>query len=82
MKIAFISSLLAFVPLAGCSSLLITKYQNASSGLIGCHPDEITIEDYDIWRPSIWSATCENRKYYCSEANEIINCKEAVKDPE
>lgn len=71
-----ISCILVFVLLTSCSSVYIANAQNESSGLIGCHPKEITIEKNDF-AGQTWTATCKNTKFYCSKIKELVNCKEA-----
>lgn len=65
------------VSLSSCSSVYIANTQNDSSGLIGCHPKEITIEKTDF-SGQTWTATCKNVKFYCSKNKELVNCKEAI----
>lgn len=62
--------------LTGCSSAYMSMAQNESSGLVGCHPKEITIEKNDF-SGQTWTATCKNTKFYCSKTNSLVNCKEA-----
>lgn len=71
-----ITSLLFLLSLTGCSSVYIANTQNVSSGLIGCHPKEITIEANDF-SGQTWTATCKNTKFYCSKTDKLVNCKEA-----
>jgi hypothetical protein len=76
MNKTYIGSILLFVSLTSCSSVYIKYSQNKSSGLVGCHPKEITIEENDVVGGT-WTAICKNIKFYCSESNELVNCKEA-----
>lgn len=74
-KCAFVCAI-GFVSLTSCSSVYIANAQNESSGLIGCHPKEITIEKNDF-AGQTWTATCKNTKFYCSKTKDLVNCKEA-----
>lgn len=60
---------------SGCSSLYIQDAQMKSSGLVGCHPDEIKIEKHDF-SGLTWTATCSNKQFFCNDINDTINCKE------
>lgn len=71
-----ISCTFIFVSITSCSSVYVEKVQNESSGLIGCHPKEITIEKNDF-SGHTWTATCKNTKFYCSTSKDLVNCKEA-----
>jgi len=55
-----------FIFLAGCS--WTSWYQSASSGRVGCAPDEIEISNSrsDNWGNSSWTATCKGKRYFCS----------------
>lgn len=77
MKKAIICLVLGVAALTSCSSLYVASAQNESSGLIGCHPKDITIESHDFTGQT-WTATCKNTKFYCSTVNEVVNCKEAL----
>ncbi|HPD57722.1 MAG TPA: hypothetical protein PKW17_10820 [Smithellaceae bacterium] len=52
--------------LAGCS--WTRWYQNATSGRIGCAPQDIQIynEQGDGWGNYTWTAVCEGKRYFCS----------------
>lgn len=76
MKKFGISLLLCLTTLTGCSSTYIALRQDESSGLIGCHPKDITIEKHDF-AGQTWTATCKDTKFYCGEKDKLVNCKEA-----
>ena len=59
--------------ISGCAETYKRTTQLESSGLIGCHPDEITIEKTDF-SGLAWTASCKNTKFYCSKTKEIISC--------
>jgi len=62
----------ALAVLSGCAA----EMARVSAGHIGCHPDDITIEDV---RPGIhtasWIAKCKGKAYICSGSNERNSCK-------
>ena len=76
MNKIFIGCMIFFASLTSCSSVYIANSQNESSGLVGCHPKDITIEKNDF-SGQTWTATCKNIKFYCSKSKDLVNCKEA-----
>jgi len=78
-KIIYIIFLIAF--LFGCTSPRISR--NLSSGVIGCRPDDITIENETataIGSMHNWEAICNGKRYICSyQPTTGCNCKELVK---
>ncbi len=58
-----------------------------TSGAIGCRPSEVRIAEHravlrevstnDIDEVDTWSATCRNRKFYCTGAR-ITQCREEL----
>jgi len=63
--------------ISGCAT---SKWQEQSSGLIGCPPKDIKIEKLSS---SSFKATCRNHIFYCSEhpsgEGTKIKCKEEIK---
>lgn len=66
------SFLLLTVFLSGCSSLTENR-KNASSGWVGCPPNEVSIYDE---KANTWTAKCKDKVFYCSAVGGL-NCKEA-----
>jgi hypothetical protein len=61
--------------LCGCAADL----QNASSGKIGCAPQQITIENDEVgWASRTWTAACNGKQYFCSAAGKDISCTAAA----
>lgn len=67
--------------IAGCTNARISA--NLTSGVIGCSPEDITIEkETGEWITGLhaWEAVCNGKRYVCSYQNTTgINCKEKVK---
>lgn len=62
----FCASLSAML-LAGCGGP--TRYQFASSGLVGCAPKDVIVTDLDsnvLTNSRSWNAACNGTSYYCS----------------
>lgn len=61
--------------LAGCASL-----PRVTSGQIGCPESEIQVSDQQTgWNTTTWTATCRNKKFYCSSVggeSTQVSCKE------
>lgn len=76
MKTRILVSILLATLMTACS-LYVTQIQNESSGLIGCPPNEIDIEETDI-AGHTWTATCKGITFYCSRSNELVNCGKAL----
>lgn len=56
----------------GCS----TSYEKISSGAIGCAPRDITVYGVDSSHEGTsWVAVCNNRVYYCFQADEDMGGK-------
>ena len=72
-KIVLAISYLTLLIVSGCSSVEVERKQNASSGLLGCSPQEITIKDL---KRASWTAICKEKKYYCSYAGASAKCSE------
>ena len=54
--------------------------QALSSGRVGCPPETIIVENDSGFfggSPRTWSATCANKKHYCSAMGNSISCKPA-----
>jgi len=68
------------VTIGGCTSPRISR--NLSSGVIGCRPDDITIENETataIGSMHNWEAICNGKRYICSyQPTTGVNCKEMV----
>lgn len=70
------------VSVSGCS----VDYARASmtSGLIGCSPSDLRIEEGEIgWQTDTWTASCGGKKFYCTylssySLNNNVQCKEAI----
>lgn len=63
------ASLIALFGLAGLAVGCGASLKNATSGQIGCPPDEITISDRKAnFNSSTWTATCRGETFYCSSA--------------
>lgn len=64
MRIVFLLAI--SVMLIGCS----TRYEHITSGAIGCAPNQITIYAVDSSHEGTsWTAVCQNRVYYCFQAD-------------
>jgi len=65
---------------SGCAAST-SSLKSAASGEIGCHPNEISISDYELnVYTSSWTATCNGKRYYCSGSDTLkdrANCREA-----
>ncbi len=60
--------LCSVVLLAGCVNFSTKEAAVASSGVVPCPPDEITITDfvgYGWYNAATWTAICKGEKYYC-----------------
>ena len=70
-------ALLLAATLAGCAGMPNADQvrQEASSGLIGCPPEEIAISDH---QRLTWTATCRGRVFYCT-AGDGTSCKEQIR---
>lgn len=57
------------------------QLMNLSSGYIGCPADKIAITDYKRTSKveSSWTATCNNKKFYCAISGYASSCKEELK---
>ncbi len=56
-----------------CASTL----RSASSGEIGCPPEEVQVHDMKRgWASATWTATCRGRTFYCSGGGKDISCHE------
>ena len=66
--------ILATIFSVGCTTISQER-QIASSGQIGCAPNEIQITDNQQYT---WISTCKQKKFYCTVAPEL-SCKEALK---
>jgi len=77
MRLLFLS-IVAPLVFSGCVSL-----RSLSSGEIGCPESGITITDDSgaFGNHRTWSATCENRSFYCSAAGSRWSCREKVTPP-
>jgi hypothetical protein len=74
-----------------CLGILVTTgcsdYARASmtSGLVGCSPAELRIEDSEIgWQTDTWTANCNGKRFYCTYLSSYsldnnVQCKEALK---
>jgi hypothetical protein len=54
------------------------QYQQVTSGLIGCRPEEITIANEDPGSIGSWEATCRGRLFYCSNVRTSMSCTPAL----
>ncbi len=78
MKKLFII-ILCFSLLIGCNTT--AYYQRASSGKIGCLPDDIEISNL---KKDTWMATCKGKKFICSYAETgqyqaVLSCTPEIK---
>lgn len=77
MKKALIC-LMACLMIAGCTST--RNYANLSAPVIGCHPDEIDIEQgtlIPIGGKHNWEAACKGKRYVCSyDSTAGVQCAE------
>ena len=64
----------------GCSNA--QRYARLSSGIVGCHPDEIEIEHetlIPIGGVRNWEAVCKGKRYICAYKPATgVNCVEMV----
>ena len=69
--------LAAALLLGGCFTPTAQQYAKATSGLIGCPSNEITISDQEASMKSgtmEWRAECRGRKFLCSGAGKQYSC--------
>lgn len=67
----WIALFVASLPLFGCASSLAS----VSAGHIGCAPSEVEISDEEIgFSSTSWTATCGERVYTCSGAQNQVAC--------
>lgn len=65
MKTTITMILLAMI--AGCATAGTSYYKSASSGLVGCAPDDVDVTNITSgFQTQNWNATCKGNKYYCS----------------
>jgi hypothetical protein len=53
------------------------QLRSASSGHVGCAPDEIAIENYNLGvSTSSWTALCKGKSFYCSGSDTLkgVSC--------
>lgn len=53
------------------------QLRSVSSGHVGCAPDDITIENYNLGvSTSSWTAQCKGKAYYCSGSDMLkgVSC--------
>lgn len=66
--------------LAGCGA---SALRSASSGEVGCSPQEIEIaDDEGGWGTRTWTATCHGKRFFCSavaggSGGSTVACKAA-----
>ena len=72
-------SLISLVISTGCKAGLTKRIQAASSGVVGCAPADITVEDANRQVMAgilTWTALCDDRTFYCSAINQYeIRCE-------
>jgi hypothetical protein len=62
----------------GCFTPTAQQYRAATSGLIGCPSDEITISDEKASMKSNtmeWRAECRGQKFFCSGTGKQYSCR-------
>lgn len=72
-----IYSLILLVIVTGCSAHLTQVRREVSSGIIGCHPQELVIKDE---ADRSWTVVCKGKVYYCGVIGgeyEPVKCSEA-----
>jgi hypothetical protein len=74
------ATLLTLLLLCGCAAST-ESLQSASSGEIGCSPNDIAISEYKLnMYTSSWTAVCKDKTYYCSGSDTLkhrATCKQA-----
>ena len=75
-RLSLLLSVLAFVFLAGCTS--VGGY-TSSNHIEGCDQADITIADYkSTWTGDTWTATCGGKSYSCKKFGSALfqSCEE------
>lgn len=73
MRVRLKLSALALLALASCGPL--SSLQLASSGHIGCPPEEIVISnDHLSFGARAWQGSCRARTYQCSSMGNTMSC--------
>ena len=75
----FLTAVVFLLLLISCAST--GDFQKASSGFVGCDPNEIVISDRTSGMGvASWKASCKGKTFHCSGASQAgISCKEMQK---